>query len=160
MSFSFRESRPAIAGRFFCCGLFLWTALFCCQKPICWHFLLTKPNFADFGQKSNLHKKFGIYPKTKKNTANQTVYGVIFCGGDKRDRTADLLNAICSEANFSPLRRWLLAIQAPFCHTFLMNFQKWVNFWSTKLYLLLTCLVKGKKRVRTSFCVLLQPVKW
>ena len=87
MSFSFRESRPVIRWAVF-------LRLFCCQNPICWHFLLTKPNFDDFGQKSNLRKKFEIYSKTKKNTANQTVYGVIFCGGDKRDRTADLLNAM------------------------------------------------------------------
>ena len=48
---------------------------------------------------------FGIYPKTKKNTANQTVYGVIFCGGDKRDRTADLLNAIqaLSQLSYTPI---------------------------------------------------------
>ena len=72
----------------------VFPCLFCCQKPICWHFLLTKPNFDDFGQNSFLRKKFGICQQTKKNTANQTVYGVIFCGGDKRDRTADLLNAI------------------------------------------------------------------
>ena len=47
---------------------------------------------------------FGIFLKTKKNTANQTVYGVIFCGGDKRDRTADLLNAIqaLSQLSYTP----------------------------------------------------------
>ena len=48
---------------------------------------------------------FGIFLKTKKNTANQTVYGVIFCGGDKRDRTADLLNAIqaLSQLSYTPI---------------------------------------------------------
>ena len=48
---------------------------------------------------------FGICPKTKKNTANQTVYGAIFCGGDKRDRTADLLNAIqaLSQLSYTPI---------------------------------------------------------
>ena len=50
---------------------------------------------------------FGIYPKTKKNTANQTIYGVFFCGGDKRDRTADLLNAIqaLSQLSYTPMYR-------------------------------------------------------
>ena len=104
---------------------------------------------------AHLRKKQWIYKR--KSPENQWFSGL--GGGDKRDRTADLLNAICSEANFSPLRRWLLAIQAPFCHTILMNFQKQNSLWSTKLYLLLTRFVKGKKRVRTSFCVLLQPVK-
>ena len=48
---------------------------------------------------------FGIFLKTKKNTANQTVYGVIFCGGDTRDRTADLLKAIqaLSQLSYTPM---------------------------------------------------------
>ena len=57
--FSFRESRPVIRWAVF-------SALFCCQKPICWHFLLTKPNFDDFGQNSFLRKKFGIFPQKRK----------------------------------------------------------------------------------------------
>ena len=50
---------------------------------------------------------FGIFLKTKKNTANQTVYGVIFCDGDKRDRTADLLNAIqaLSQVSYTPMAK-------------------------------------------------------
>ncbi len=56
-----------------------------------------------------MRKKFEIYSKTKKNTANQTVYGVIFCGGDKRDRTADLLNAIQALSQLSYTPRFLTA---------------------------------------------------
>ena len=93
MSFSFRESRPVIRWAVFPC-------IFCCQKPICWHFLLTKPNFDHFGEKSFLRKKFWISRKAKKNTANQTVYGVIFCGGDKGDRTPDLMTASYNTAIF------------------------------------------------------------
>ena len=63
-------------------------------------------------------------------------------GEDKRDRTSEALNAICFRANFWPSRRWLLAIQAPFCRTFVMIFQKQVHFRSTKFYLLLTRPVK------------------
>ena len=57
------------------------------------------------GENQFFCKMFGICPKTKKNTANQTVYGVIFCGGDKRDRTADLLNAIqaLSQLSYTPI---------------------------------------------------------
>ena len=47
---------------------------------------------------------FGIFLKTKKNTANQTVYGVIFCGGDKGDRTPDLMTAshALSQLSYAP----------------------------------------------------------
>ncbi len=102
----------------------------------------------------------------EKKSRNPTISGLfpdihIRFGGDKRDRTADLLNAICSRANFWTSRRWLLAIQAPFCRTFLIDFQEPRGCWSTKLYLLLTCSVKCQStslyknlRVCTTSCVM------
>ena len=69
-------------------------------------FLLSKTDLLTlFVDKNHFFcKKFGIRLKTKKNTANQKVYGAIFYGGDKRDRTADLLNAIqaLSQLSYTP----------------------------------------------------------
>ena len=66
---------------------------------------------------------FGNVEKQRRNKEKAPVFRLMLCGGDKRDRTADLLNAIqaLSQLSYTPMIYFFDSFQWPFVLTLHYN---------------------------------------